>query len=313
MNFIKDFKNGTYVDDQFVITQVSKSIATTGKEYYRMTLKDASGTIQGVKWSVYPGEDEFVAANNIVYVSGVVEIYGKASTMQIRIDKIAPVPQDQVIVARFVKNPPVPREQLVERFNKHLASISDYELQLVIKTVLERVGDKFYEYPAAVSVHHDFSSGLLYHTISMADLGVYLSSYYVDVDKDLLLTAILLHDIAKTIEFEGDVSFKYSLEGKLLGHISIGMALVREIVDELGLKGEKFLLLEHMILSHHGQLEYGSPVLPQTREAILLNLIDNLDSKMAVADKALEDVLPGEMSQKIFALDNRILYKPKKQ
>ena len=311
MIYIKDLKDGDYVNDQFVVTSVNKSVTTKGSEYYRLGLKDATGNVNAVKWTISLGDEEIVAPGAIIFVSGVVETYGKNANIQIRIDAIKPVSSEDVITAKFLKMPPVKKEILIERFNAHINSIQDDDLKLLVNTIVKKYEDKLFIYPAAVSVHHDFSSGLLYHTVSMADIASFLAGYYPNVNRDLLITGTILHDMAKTIEFEGDITFKYSLEGKLLGHITMGMAIIRETAKELGLEGEKILLLEHMVLSHHGELEFGSPVLPQTREAILLNLIDNLDSKMAVVEKALEDVKPGEMSQKVFALDNRILYKGK--
>ena len=145
----------------------------------------------------------------------------------------------------------------------------------------------------------------------MADIGSYLADYYGDIDKDMLITGILLHDMGKTIEFEGPVIYKYSLEGKLLGHISIMVSEIRRAAEGLKITSEVPLLLEHMVLSHHGSNEFGSPILPLTKEALLLSLIDNLDSKMVFTAKALEGVNPGEFTNKLFPLDNRMMYKPK--
>ena len=115
--------------------------------------------------------------------------------------------------------------------------------------------------------------------------------------------------MGKTIEFEGPVIYKYSLEGRLLGHISLMVSEIRRAAEGLKITSEVPLLLEHMVLSHHGQPDFGSPVLPMTREALLLSMIDNLDSKMVIVEKALENVNPGEFSQKIFPLDGRMIYK----
>ena len=117
--------------------------------------------------------------------------------------------------------------------------------------------------------------------------------------------------MGKTIEFEGPVIYKYSLEGKLLGHISIMVSEIRRAAEGLKITSEVPLLLEHMVLSHHGSNEFGSPILPLTKEALLLSLIDNLDSKMVFTAKALEGVNPGEFTNKLFPLDNRMMYKPK--
>jgi 3'-5' exoribonuclease len=118
--------------------------------------------------------------------------------------------------------------------------------------------------------------------------------------------------MGKTIEFEGPVVYKYSIEGKLLGHITIMVSEIRRAAEGLKITSEVPMLLEHMVLSHHGQQEFGSPVMPYTKEALLLSLIDNLDSKMVIIDKALQDVEPGNFSNKVFPLDNRAFYKPLK-
>ena len=144
----------------------------------------------------------------------------------------------------------------------------------------------------------------------MADLASYLYKIY-DADYDILITGCLLHDLGKVIELEGPIVYKYSLEGKLLGHISIMVSEIRKAAQELNITSEIPLLLEHMVLSHHGQPDFGSPIMPLTKEALLLSLIDNLDSKMVVVNKALNDVEPGNFSNKIFPLDKRSFYKPK--
>ena len=145
----------------------------------------------------------------------------------------------------------------------------------------------------------------------MADLANYLCPIY-DADHDLLITGCLLHDMGKIVELEGPIVYKYSTEGKLLGHISIMAAEIRKAGQELKIDSEIPMLLEHMVLSHHGQQEFGSPVMPLTKEALLLSLIDNLDRKMVVVNKALAHVEPGAFSTKVFPLDNRSFYKPKK-
>ena len=144
----------------------------------------------------------------------------------------------------------------------------------------------------------------------MAEIAAFLAPIY-EADYDLLITGCLLHDLGKIIELEGPIVYKYSLEGKLLGHISIMTAEIRKAAEELKITSEIPLLLEHMVLSHHGQPDFGSPVMPMTKEALLLSLIDNLDSKMVVVNKAITDVEPGNFSNKVFPLDNRAFYKPK--
>ena len=221
------------------------------------------------------------------------------------------MPLEEIDVEKFVKAPPVSKETLIKRFNDHVASIKNEDCLKIIKYMMDKFGDNIFTYPAAVSIHHEYSSGLLMHSITMADLANYLCPIY-DCDHDLMITGCLLHDLGKIIELEGPIVYKYSLEGKLLGHISIMCAEIRKAAEELKITGEVPLLLEHMVLSHHGQQEFGSPVMPLTKEGLLLSLIDNLDSKMVVVNKAIADVEPGNFSNKVFSLDNRAFYKPKK-
>jgi 3'-5' exoribonuclease len=136
-----------------------------------------------------------------------------------------------------------------------------------------------------------------------------LSNIY-KVNTSLLYAGIIMHDIGKTIELSGPIVPKYTTQGKLLGHISIINAEIYKVCQELGINGETSTLLQHMILSHHGQYEFGSPVLPMTKEAELLNFIDNMDSRMNAIDKAISLINEGEFTPRQFALEDRNFYKP---
>ena len=307
---ISELSDGDHIYGQFLVGSSAKCLNNASMAYMNLELRDSSGNINAKKWEVTPDEESLLVIGNVVYIEGEVLKYREA--LQIRISSVKKVENEDIDVAKFMKNPPVPKEELINRFNKHLESIQNEDCRKILDYLIKRLSPKLFDYPAAVSVHHDYASGLLMHTVSMADLGVYLASYYEDVDKDVLLSGILLHDMGKTIEFEGPVVYKYSIEGKLLGHISIMVSEIRRAAEGLKITSEVPMLLEHMVLSHHGYPDFGSPVLPMTKEALLLSLIDNLDSKMVIVSKALENVNPGEFSQKVFPLDNRMIYKPKK-
>ena len=171
--------------------------------------------------------------------------------------------------------------------------------------------EKLSYYPAASKNHHEYVSGLAYHTYGMLKVAESFCTLYPTLNKDLLYSGITLHDLGKTIELSGPVVPEYTLEGKLLGHISISNAMIKETADKLHIEGEEVTLLQHMILAHHGKNEYGSPVLPQIKEAEILYLIDNIDARMAMMDKALETVEYGKFTKRVFSLENRALYKPK--
>ena len=311
VKMIIDFNDGNHISGQFLVNSGAKCVNNQGSAYMNLELKDASGTVNAKKWEANAEDENIYKQGNVVYIEG--EVLKYKESLQVKILSGEVVDPNDIDVVKFIKQPPVPKEELIKRFNAHVESIQNEDCRKILDYEIKRLSPKLFEYPAAVSVHHDYGSGLLMHTVSMADLGVFLANYYPNVDKDILLTGILLHDMGKTIEFEGPIVYKYSLTGKLLGHISIMVSEIRRAAEELKLTSEAPLLLEHMVLSHHGSNEFGSPVLPMTKEALLLSLIDNLDSKMVIVEKALEGVNPGEFSQKIYPLDGRCIYKPKEK
>ena len=309
MKMIASFEDHEHIEGQFLLGNVSKGVNANGGAYLSVELRDASGSIVGKKWDATAEDEQLFVVGNVVQVVGETNKYKEQ--LQLKILSAELVSLEQIDVEKFVKAPPVAKETLIERFNAHVNSIKNEDCLKILKYMINKFGDKIYSYPAAVSIHHEYSSGLLMHSITMADLANYLCPIY-DCDHDLMITGCLLHDLGKIIELEGPIVYKYSTEGKLLGHISIMAAELRKAADELKIKSEIPLLLEHMVLSHHGQQEFGSPVMPLTKEALLLSLIDNLDSKMVVVNKAVADLEPGSFSNKVFSLDNRSFYKPNK-
>ena len=308
MKMIADFNDHEHIEGQFLLGNVSKGVNANGGAYFSVELRDASGQIVAKKWDATAADEQIFIVGNVLSITGETNLYREQ--LQLKILTAELVPLEQIDVEKFVKAPPVSKEELIARFKNHVASVKNEDCQKLLKYMMDKFGDKIFSYPAAVSIHHEYSSGLLMHSVTMADHAAYLAPIY-EADHDLMITGCLLHDLGKIIELEGPIVYKYSLEGKLLGHISIMCAEIRKAAEELKLTSEVPLLLEHMVLSHHGQQEFGSPVMPYTKEALLLSLIDNLDSKMVVVDKALQDVEPGNFSNKVFPLDNRAFYKPK--
>ena len=310
MIMIVDFKDGMRVDGQFLVASCSKSINNLGSFYLNVELRDASGSIASKKWEVLGDDETIFTPGNVVLISG--EVVKYRESLQFKILKASLVNPEDIDFASLLTPPPVPREVLEKKFYEYVNSIQDKDCKALLDYLVKKYNSKIMTYPAGVSVHHEYSSGLLTHLTSMAELGDFLAKKYQPVNRDLLITGILLHDIGKTIELEGPVVYHYSLEGRLLGHISIMVSEIRQAAKELNITSEIPLLLEHMVLSHHDKPEFGSPVPPLIKEALLLTMIDNLDSKMAIVTKALETVNEGEFTQKIYPLDGRCLYKPVK-
>ena len=309
MKMISELNDHEHVEGQFLVGNVSKGVNTVGGSYFSVELRDASGSINAKKWDATLADEQVFIAGNVISVIGETNKY--KDQLQLKILSAELVSLDDIDVERFVKAPPISKSELVKKFKDHIASVKNEDCQKLLKFFIDKFGDNLFSYPAAVSIHHEYSSGLLMHSVTMADIASSLCEIY-DADHDLVITGCLLHDMGKLIELEGPIVYKYSTEGKLIGHISIMAAEIRKAGEELKITSEIPLLLEHMVLSHHGQLEFGSPVMPSTKEALLLSLVDNLDSKMVVVNKALQDVEPGNFSNKVFPLDNRAFYKPKK-
>lgn len=306
---ISEYQDGDAIYEQLLVTNVSKGINNSGSPYLNVTLQDKSGTIEGKIWNSTDEDILLYKEGTIILVNGNINSYkGK---LQLKVLSSQPISSDTISLEKFAITAPVSQEELVKRLKDVVSSIKDPNCSLIVKTIIKEHYQDFITYPAASSIHHNYMSGLLYHTVSMAELAIVISKHYGNVNQDILVSGALIHDIGKTIEFTSPIITKYSLPGKLLGHISIMNVILTETCEKLEIKGETPLLLEHMILSHHGQYEYGSPVLPLTREAMLLNMIDEMDSKMNVLDKALETTPKGEFTAKLFALDDRSFYNPK--
>ena len=176
--------------------------------------------------------------------------------------------------------------------------------------MLKQHREAFLVYPAATKNHHDYVSGLLDHVVSMLRLGKAIAELYPSLNKDLLYAGIILHDVGKVVELSGPVGTVYTPAGNLLGHITIMVNEIAMAAKELGIEGEEVVLLQHMVLSHHGKEEWGSPKRPMLKEAEILHYIDNIDAKMNMLNRALSKAEPGEFTERLFPLDNRQFYKP---
>ncbi len=281
-----------------------------GGRYLNVTIQDSSGTMEAKKWEVSDEDLETLVPGNVVGLYG--QVYQYKNSLQFKIFDVSKVNAENIDFSRFVKACPVEKEALIEKLNAYLDNMKDEEIKRFAKALIEKFYPEYVTYPAAVRNHHAFGSGLLYHSITMADLANKMCDIYPSLNKDMLIAGCLLHDIGKTKELSGPVATKYTLEGRLVGHISIMQAEIKKVADELKIDPELSILMQHMILSHHGVPEYGSAIVPMTREALALSTIDNFDAKMQVLDNAFEGVEKGDFTQRIFALDNLSFYKPSK-
>ena len=312
MKWIKDFIDGDHIIGQLLVVSSNKGTTDKGLSYLNVTFQDKSGTIEAKKWDATDEDLKVLTPGSIVIVDALVNIYKNQPQLKIvGVSKVERV--EEVVMSNFARVSPIPLEELKARLEAKLSSFKDKDVEKVTKAVISHFYDKYITYPGAVKVHHEFGSGILHHSLFMADVADAISKIYTQVDRDILVAGALLHDIGKTIEYENPIAPVQTVEGKLCGHIAIGYAEFKRIVDDLHIESEVPLLLEHMILAHHGSLEFGSPVMPATREALLLSEIDMLDSRQMILDKALDGVKEGEFTPRLWMMDDTSFYKPKKR
>lgn len=307
---IKDFQDRERFSGIFLVKDVTKGTKVDGQSYLSVTLQDNSGTIDAKKWIVTSNDIKLLVPGTAVRVDGEVRIYKEK--LQASIDAVYEVDLNTIDLTDLLIQSPIPVETLISKFKYFLSSIKNDDCKNILNYIFKKYYQDFINYPAAVRNHHEFYHGLLYHTVSMCEVAEGISKHYSDVDYDILISGCLLHDVGKVIEFSGVIGTKYTNEGNLLGHLTIGMSLIDEAKKALDIKSEVPLLLEHMVLSHHGKVEYGAAVVPITREALLLSMIDDMDAKMMILDKAYDNVEEGAYTERIFPLENRSFYKPKK-
>lgn len=300
---------GDQVELYLLIKNSTKGIASNGKPFLTLILQDQSGEIEAKLWDVNEEDEKIYAPQSIVKVQGDVQNYRGKN--QLRIRQIRSTgPSDQVKLEDFLETAPLSQDQIVSKLTQYIFEMKNPNIQRITRHLIKKHQKAFLEYPAATKNHHEFVSGLAYHVVSMLDLAKAIANLYPSLDKDLLYAGVILHDMGKVIELSGPISTVYTLEGNLLGHITIMINEIGKAAEELGINGEEVLILQHLVLSHHGKAEWGSPKPPLIKEAEILHYIDNLDAKMNMLDRALERVKPGEFTERIFALDNRSFYKP---
>lgn len=314
--FIKDLKpdDAQRIEDRYLVRNADIRDGNNGKKHLYMTLGDASGDIQAVKWSLTPDELKAYAkieAGMVISVVGRCKDYRGQN--QLIIDAIRGRAQEGSYErADLFKAAPEEPQAMYDYIVGKINEFKDEDLKKVCLSFYEGERDRLMYYPAAMSNHHAEYAGLLYHVKRMMMMGELACQVYTYLDKDLLLAGVALHDIEKLDELASDengVVPEYTLKGKMLGHLVMGVEAIGERCIELGIDEEKCLLLQHMSLTHHYEPEFGSPKKPLFPEAEMLHYLDMVDAKMFDVEDALRFTKPGEFSERVYTLDNRKLYK----
>ncbi len=309
MNFTPLDNKGT-VEGFFIIKSVDKKTSSKGDAYLDIMLADSSGEINAKLWNYSEAAYGEYAANELVKVRGTVSVYSGKD--QLRIDRIRTTnAADNVRPEDFVKTADYSGDAMYEELVRTASSFEDGDLKKLVLYMLEQNRTALLYWPAAFKLHHAVRGGLLMHTLSIVRLCQAVSKIYLFVDSDLLIAGAILHDIAKLTEFEvGDtgIASGYTVKGNLIGHLAEGAMMVRKASEQLGIPQEKSMLIEHMLLSHHGEPEYGAAVRPMFIEAELLSELDMLDARMYEMHEAVEGTAANDFTGKLWALDNRKLY-----
>lgn len=306
---IRDMVPGDKVEGFYLLKEAYQKVSSNGKPFLSAVIADKTGTIDVKVWDYSGPVGAPEDIGRIIKVRGDVSEFKGSPQLSLSNVRMA-LPEDSCDTSRLVAVAPIDQDQTLAEVRGLIASLEDPDYRLVSQTMLDRHLEAFRSIPAAKSVHHSFLSGLLMHTGNMLKLADFLAGLYPQIiDRNLLVTGTLLHDFAKETEFRfSDLGIvtDYSLKGQLLGHLVMGAQEVAAVCRELGTPEEKSLLIQHMILSHHGEPEFGAAVRPSFAEAELLSYIDLVDSRMEIYAEALPAVPEGTFSSRIFALDKRI-------
>ncbi len=289
-HYVSDLQDGQTVTSLFLVSV--KEIRTSqrsGKSWLELALRDRTGSIPAKMWDNFTALAKTFEADDVVQIRGRVKLYNGQKEMTL--EQIVPAATRDYDLSDFLAHTKHDVEELFGELSAAVAAVKNPWIKRLLESVASdpAIVPKLKRAPAAMSMHHAFVGGLLEHTVSLIGLGRVVVAHYPELDFDVLLAGIVLHDIGKIDELSYERATDYTTAGRLLGHITIGTLLVREKIKAIGGFPEPLaILIEHLILSHHGTYEFGSPSLPQTREAIALHFLDDMDSKMAAMRTTLE-------------------------
>jgi 3'-5' exoribonuclease len=279
--YVKNIAARDRVDAPFLVKDKMIGMARNGKPYMTLKLMDCTGEVEGRIWDRV---DEFSARFNrddFVHVSGKASVY--LGRMQLVIQELNRLDEAEIDLVDFLPVSARPVDEMVAELQAVIDMLDDPDLKRLMEDFLSDADFMagYTRAPAAKAMHHVCLGGLLEHSLAVAGLAADISRRYPDLNRDLLVVGALLHDVGKVAELRYQRSFEYTDAGKLLGHIVIGVEMVEEKIRCLGNFPQDLAVhLKHLLLSHHGQYEYGSPKRPKTMEAVILNFLDDLDSKI---------------------------------
>jgi 3'-5' exoribonuclease len=314
-HYIAYLRTDEEITDFFAVRTIAVKTGSNKKQYLDLALADNTGEINAKKWDVadteLPSLKEIHEGDVLKIKAIVTEWNGMRQLKLLRLRKA--VDRDGIERSDYVKAAPERPEDMYAFILKRAEAVGDADLKAISVRLLADNKEKLMYYPAASKNHHAELAGLLYHMKRMLMMGERYCEVYTNLNKDLIVAGVIAHDMEKLTEMianEDGVVSEYSFEGRMLGHLIQGVKLIAGLAAELRTPREKAIMLEHMVLSHHYEPEFGSPKKPLFPEAEILHYLDIVDARMDDMDTALNGVERGGFSEKVWTLDNRTLYKP---
>ncbi|MBO7681403.1 MAG: HD domain-containing protein [Clostridia bacterium] len=310
MNYIPvGQRQGTY-DLYALVKRIEIKTSSKGQKYMDLTLGDKDGDVDAKYWDYEEGVTPLFEVNTVVKVRGQLQEFRGAP--QFRVDAIrATTEADNIRAEDYIAVAEYPAEAMYLAIVGLAENFKDRDLADLLTAVYEKYKKDLLLYPAAVRLHHAMQGGLLYHTLSILRMCQQIAALYPAVDEDLLLCGAALHDLGKLVEMDANelgLAGQYTTEGNLLGHLVVGAMMVRVVAKEIGTPEDKAVLIEHMLISHHGRPEFGAAVPPKFLEAIILSKLDELDATIYEINDTLSNLEPGTFSARLWNLDDIRLF-----
>lgn len=312
--YIADIKTNQELVSYFIVKTIAVKVGSNKKAYLDLLLADCTGEISAKKWDIadeeLPGLEK-IKEGAVIKVKALVTEWN--GMKQLRVTRIRQTSaEDGIDMKDYIKAAPEDAGQMYSYILGKAESFEDRDLRSICVKQLTDNREKLMYYPAAQKNHHAEMAGLLYHVKRMLMMAEKACEVYTNLNKELVMAGVILHDMEKINEIESNelgISTGYSFEGKMLGHLVQGVRTIDRLAGELDIPREKAVMLEHMMISHHYEPEFGSPKKPLFPEAEMLHYLDMIDAKMFDMQEALEKTEPGCFSDRVWTLDNRTLYK----
>ena len=312
--YISELRTNQEFVSYFIVKTVAVKVGSNKKAYLDLLLADKTGEISAKKWDIadeeLPGLQK-IKEGSVIKVKALVTEWN--GMKQLRVSRIRQTSaEDNSVMMDYIKAAPEDAEEMYGYIRGKAEAFCDIDLRNICLKLLDDNREKLMYYPAAQKNHHAEMAGLLYHVKRMLMMAERACEVYTNLNRELVMAGVILHDMEKINEIESNelgISTGYSFEGKMLGHLIQGVKTIDRLASQFGVSKEKAVMLEHMILSHHYEPEFGSPKKPLFPEAEMLHYLDMIDAKMFDMQEAVEKTEPGHFSDRVWTLDNRTIYR----